>query len=371
MKSPIRILHLEDSPHDAEIIQDKLEADGLVCEVMWVDTQERFEAALAGAAFDLVLCDYNLQGYDGLSALSLAKAIQPATPVIIVSGSLSSEEAVVCMQQGATDCVHKQRLERLTSALKRAFDEANEHRQRQQAEARLRESEQRFRQITENVADIIALLDIDGRRVYNNPAFQPLLGDPNLQIGSDSFHEVHPDDRERIRRIFTETVRTGVGQCAEYRFVGHDGTVRYIESKASVLRDASGRITNVLVVGRDVTERKRTEEALHKSHEHYRRVVEDIFKFVPEALLVFARNLNLYKDNQAFGDLVRTYAPKLLYTEPELKELLLQEIRAKVLTGDSGEIRIPPKNRDGQGTRGTDHTGEGVEFAAPPIPGLS
>ena len=119
------------------------------------------------------------------------------------------------------------------------------------------------------------------------------------------------------------------------------------------------------------TELQAQTEVLHKSHEDYRRVIEDIFKFVPEALLVFTGNLNLFKDNQAFEDLLRTHAPKLNYTEPELRETLLQEIRAKVLSGDAGEIRIPPKNRDEQGTRGPDHSGEGAEPAAPPIPGLS
>ncbi len=368
----IRILHLEDSALDAEIIQDKLEASGLACDIVRLDGKAQFINALAGEAFDVVLCDDNLPDYDGLSALKLVRETHPETPVIIISGTLGEEKAVHCLQLGATDYVLKHQLERLPSAVKRALQEAEEQRKHHQVAMKLRESEERFRQITENVADLIALLDLEGRRVYNNPAFQRhLLGDPSLQIGSDSFQEVHPDDRERIHRIFTETVRTGVGQCAEYRFVGHDGTVRYIESRGSVVRNASGRITNVLVVGRDVTERKRTEEALRKSHEDYRRVIEDIFKFVPEALLVFARNLNLYKDNKAFEDLVRTYAPKLLYTEPELRELLLQEIRAKVLNGGAGEIRIPPKNRDGQGARAPDHSGESAEPAAPPIPGFS
>lgn len=369
--NPIRILHLEDNARDAEMIQDKLEAEGLVCDIVHVDNQERFAAALADGSFDVILCDYNLPDYDGVSALKLARQKHPVTPVMLISGSLSEEEAVKCLHHGATDYLLKGRLERLPSAVNRALEEARLHRQRQEGALKLRESEERFRQITENVADLITLLDLEGRRVYNNPAYRELLGDPYLQAGSDSFHEVHPEDRERLRRIFEETVRTGVGQRAEYRFIAHDGSVHDIESRGSVIRDAAGRITRVLVVGRDVTERKRTEEALRKSHEDFRRVIEDIFRFVPEALLVFTNHLNLFRHNKAFEDLLRTYAPRLDYTEAELSELILREIRAKVLTGDSGEVRIPPKRRDGKGTRGTDHSGKGAALAAPQIPGLS
>ncbi len=131
---------------------------------------------------------------------------------------------------------------------------------RKAAEAHLRESEEKFRLISENVADMIAVLTPDGKRVYNSPSYRGILGDPDALHGSDSFQEVHPDDREKVRRIFQETVRTGVGQRAEYRFLLRDGTVRDIDSQGSVIRGSDGNVTGVVVVSRDVTEQKRLEQ---------------------------------------------------------------------------------------------------------------
>ena len=127
---------------------------------------------------------------------------------------------------------------------------------RKAAEERLRQSEEQFRLISENVTDMIALLDLEGRRVYNSPSYKELFGDPEKLRGTDSFNEIHPEDRERIIQIFRDTVRTGIGQRAEYRFVLKDGSTRHIESQASTIKDKSGKVLNVLVVSRDVTEKK-------------------------------------------------------------------------------------------------------------------
>jgi PAS domain S-box-containing protein len=121
------------------------------------------------------------------------------------------------------------------------------------AEQNLKESEEQFRLITENVADMIAVLDLDGRRIYNSPSYNSVLGDPESLKGTDGFREIHPDDNERIKEVFRETARTGVGQRLEYRLIGIDGSTRNIESKGSVIRDRDGKISRVVVVSRDVT----------------------------------------------------------------------------------------------------------------------
>ena len=128
---------------------------------------------------------------------------------------------------------------------------------RKMAEEHLRRSEEEFRLIAENVADMIAVVDLDGRRIYNNPSYRAILGDPESLKGTDGFQEIHPDDQERVKQVFQESVRTGIGQRIEYRFLLKDGSVRSIDSKGSVIRDAQGRISQVIVVSRDVTEEKR------------------------------------------------------------------------------------------------------------------
>ena len=140
MKTPIRVLHLEDSTRDAELIEQKLKIGGLACEIVLANGKGGFEAALAKDVYDVILCDHNLPDYDGRSALALAREKLPGVPVISLSGTLGEEEAVECLKRGATDYVLKHRLERLVPAMRRALQEAEEHRARLQAEAASRAS---------------------------------------------------------------------------------------------------------------------------------------------------------------------------------------------------------------------------------------
>ena len=151
-------------------------------------------------------------------------------------------------------------LDEVTNDISFALEAIETEKRRNEAEEALRKSEEQFRLISENAADLIAVLDLEGRRVYNSPSYRNILGDPNELRDTDSFQEIHPYDRDKIRAIFQETVRTGIGQRAEYRFMKKDGTIFHIESQGSVIRDKDGNITNVVVVSRDVTEKKLIEQ---------------------------------------------------------------------------------------------------------------
>jgi PAS domain S-box-containing protein len=126
----------------------------------------------------------------------------------------------------------------------------------------LRESEERFRLIAENASDLITVIDPRGRRVYANPAFGKLFGDVQALIGKDASVHIHPGDRGRVRKAFLETVRDGQARPTEFRFLLPSGEVRDIESSPSAVLDQHGRVEFVVAVARDVTERRRTEEAL-------------------------------------------------------------------------------------------------------------
>ena len=112
------------------MIRHKLDAEGVSCDITLVSTKDGFEAALTQEPFDLILCDYNLPGYDGVTALTHAQQARPDVPVILISGMVGDEEAVRCLQLGATDYLLKDRLERLGSAVKRAIQEAETRRTR-------------------------------------------------------------------------------------------------------------------------------------------------------------------------------------------------------------------------------------------------
>ncbi len=135
--------------------------------------------------------------------------------------------------------------------------------EQKRTEAALREQEEFFRLIAENVDDFIAVLDLSGRRLYNNRAYADLFGSPDGLKGTVSFNEVHPDDRERIEQLFHRTVQTGVGHRAEFRFVLPDGSIRNMESAGGLIRDSRGAAMRVVVVSRDITERKRAEDVIH------------------------------------------------------------------------------------------------------------
>jgi signal transduction histidine kinase len=155
----IRILLLEDSQIDGELIRERLQRalDGFT--MTQVVLREEFEAALAGASFDLVLADYSLPGFDGMAALEIAKVLAPETPFIVVSGVLGEEFAIEALKRGATDYVLKQRLSRLPAAVRRALAEAHERRERQLAEERLHETMRALRENEEYVRSLNETLE--------------------------------------------------------------------------------------------------------------------------------------------------------------------------------------------------------------------
>jgi CheY-like chemotaxis protein len=119
--SPLRILHLEDSPADAELIQATLEADGMRCHVTRVDTHAGFVAALERRGFDIILADYTLPSFDGLTALKITLETCPEVPFIFVSGTLGEEVAIEALKIGAADYLLKEGLARIVPALHRAL----------------------------------------------------------------------------------------------------------------------------------------------------------------------------------------------------------------------------------------------------------
>ncbi len=134
---PHRLLLLEDDPNDAELLRRTLVAEWPRCEFVPVHNKAGFETALNGDRFDLILCDYRLPGYDGLSALALARQRMPEVPVIFVSGGMGDGIADESLRAGATDYVLKDRLARLVPAIRRALKEQEERARRKLAEARM------------------------------------------------------------------------------------------------------------------------------------------------------------------------------------------------------------------------------------------
>jgi len=132
-----------------------------------------------------------------------------------------------------------------------------------------RKREELFQIVTENAADMIALVDVKGKRLYNSPAYKRILGySPTELSETSSFEQIHPDDRFKVLEAAREARATGVGKRLEYRIRHKDGSWRVLESVASAVRDANGQVAKLVIVNRDITERKRAEEQLEHNRLH-------------------------------------------------------------------------------------------------------
>ena len=175
----LRILHLEDDPLDAELIHATLTDGGIECEIAQVQTRTQFAAALESGGFDLVLADYSLPAFDGLSALKVAQEVRLEVPFVLVSGALGEERAIEALKEGATDYVLKQRLGRLVPAVRRVISEAEERKERKRAEEALREVREAERQRIAHDLHDGALQDLTYALVQAQ-LVQETLEDPEL-----------------------------------------------------------------------------------------------------------------------------------------------------------------------------------------------
>ena len=136
--------------------------------------------------------------------------------------------------------------------------------------------EELFHLISENAADMIAVVDMDGKRLFNSLSYQRVLGyTPEELQASSAFEQIHPDDRERVKQAAEEARKTGIGKTLQYRLQHKNGSWLVLESTSSVIRNAKGEPEKLVIVNRDTTERKIAEEALQRSEADFRSLVED------------------------------------------------------------------------------------------------
>ena len=269
MTSRLRILLLEDNPLDAELVEELLESDRLHPEITRVQTRAEFLAALGEPRIDLILADYKLPAFDGLSALSLAREARPDTPFIFVSGTLGEEVAIEAVKIGATDYVVKSRLSRLVPSVRRALREAEERLRRKKAEEALRQSEMYLAEAQRlSRTGSFGWDPASGEIYWSEETYRIFDCDPLVKPTVHLVLErTHPDDRERLRR-FIESVGTHMNEfVAEHRLMMSDGSVKFLRvtAHASGGKDPMGLVFVGAVS--DITERKHAEEARERLRE--------------------------------------------------------------------------------------------------------
>jgi PAS domain S-box-containing protein len=263
MTRPIRVLHLEDSPRDAEMIRHRLDVEDVACDILVANSKDSFEAALVAESFDLIISDYNLPGYNGVTALKQAQATQPDVPVILISGTVVEEQAVKCLHIGATDYLLKERLDRLGPAVRRALQEAETRRDRKRVEGALGESEARKAAILDSVLDCIVTMDANGTVIEFNSAAARTFGYTKEEAIGRSLADliVPPRFRERHRAGLAHYLATGegplIGKLIEIRAMRSDGAELPVELAITAIRSGSAMLfTGVL---RDITARQQAE----------------------------------------------------------------------------------------------------------------
>jgi len=178
--------------------------------------------------------------------------------------------------------------------------------------------EELFHLISENAADMIAVVDMEGKRLYNSLSFEKALGySPEELQSSSSFEQIHPDDRERVKKATEDARRSGIGSTLEYRLRHKNGSWLVLESTSSVIRNSDGEPEKLVIVNRDITERKRAEEALRRSEAGFRSVVEDA----------------------PYGIYRASTAGRFLQVNPALQKMLSYEVAEELLRKDlAGDI---------------------------------
>jgi PAS domain S-box-containing protein len=264
---PIRLLMLEDNPRDAELIDRLLRRSDLTFQATVVDDEVRFRSSLESSDPDIILSDYHLPSFDGVTALRIARILAPSTPFIFVSGSIGEERAVEALREGATDYVLKDRLPRLPAAILRALAERRERQLRHDAEVALRASEQRFQYAASATREIIWDWNLSTSRIWFSDALRDHWGYGREEKDFDTrwFEErIHLDDRVGAMASLHEALARKDRWSAEFRFARADQSFSHVLAHGMVVSDGHGEPTRIIGAILDITERLQLEHQLEQ-----------------------------------------------------------------------------------------------------------
>ncbi len=262
MEKRIKILHIEDSLKDFELIHSIIESGEIQHEYFLADNEKDFLDILNTENIDIILCDYNLPDYSGNEALKVTKDKYSSIPFIFVSGTIGEDVAINAMLNGATDYVLKHKLERLVPAIKRAVNEREQLIKQKEIEKAYQDSETKFQFIMENSADAIFITNQQGKYVYTNKAVSAMLSYTSEEMKSKTIADIlFPNNLEKYLEIFKQ-ILNGVKVFTEIELLKKDGN--YISADLNAVLLPDGRIYGSC---RDITERKKAESELIEAKE--------------------------------------------------------------------------------------------------------
>ncbi len=269
MNKILRVLHVEDSERDVALLDRHLSRAGYDLISERVETADEMRAALRTREWDVILCDYSMPHFNALAALALLKETGLDIPFIIISGTVGEAVAVEAMRAGAQDYLMKDNLVRLVPTIEREMFEAENRRARRQAEAALRESEDRYRDLVEHSHDLICTHDLEGQILSVNQAAVKNLGyDRETLLAHNIRDLLFAEFRDEFDRYIAELMKKGSasGTASARTKTGE----RRIWEYANTLRTEGVAAPIVRGMARDVTEQKRAEQALKASEAELR-----------------------------------------------------------------------------------------------------
>src|SRR5215218_7643624 len=322
MGVPLRVLVVEDYEDDALLLLRELRRGGYDPVSERVDTAGAMETALDEREWDLVIADHSMPAFSSSAALELLRSKGFADlPFIIVSGHIGEDVAVAAMKAGAQDYIMKDNLARLNTAIERELKEAESRRERRKAEEERRLAEEKYRGIFENAVEGIFQTTVEGRFVTANPALARMFGydspEELLENVSNVAQQlyVERERREEFGRLMQQDDFVSGFEVQMYR---KDGSVMWASASARAVRDAEGEVIGYEGTVEDITERKRTEEALRQSEELYRTVVEQAAENI---FIVDVETRRILESNP-------TFYRSLGYSPEEIRRLTLYDIVA-------------------------------------------
>jgi len=264
MKKALRVLIVEDSEEDYNILLKELQQISAEVFSKRVDTQNNLKNALEQENWELVLSDFEMPGFSGLVALTVVRKYDLNIPFIFVSRVMGEAIAVKAMKMGATDYVMKGSLSRLVPAVERELRDAAIRKKQKLSEEAMHKSDRKWRELFENIRDGWVATDLEGKFTECNRAFEQMVGYTFDELTELTYQQITPVKWHKVEQEihFRKIVELGYSGVYEKEYIRKDGTVFPVELSSYIILNDAGKQMGMWGLARDITERKKMENEL-------------------------------------------------------------------------------------------------------------
>lgn len=303
MNKPIRILHLEDSESDAELVELELKKENILFEFLWVNDKKGYEKALKVFLPDVILCDHSLVSITATEALQRINSLLEKIPLIVVSANESEELVIQMAKEGVDDYIFKNKVRLLPKAILSAIEKTSNQNSKIQYHKIILSQEKRFKALIENISEAIILVKEDGKIIYQSPSATNVTGYIYEEIKDKTiFTFFHPEDVPGVSKFFKLVfLKPGIPLHKSFRIIHKNGRSIWVEGTITNLLEDEN-VQGFIINCRDITERKKYENRLLKSEANLRT----IFDNTHISYILLDKRFNIVSFNQeAYAEYLR------------------------------------------------------------------